>query len=713
MRTELELIQKIEAWLDGSMPAEDRRLFEENMLRDTHLLEEVALQQEVMNGIESAALRQKIQRAGRRWSRARNLRNWGGAGLAVIVLTAAIFLLAKRHPASPHSNIQAPIFSGTGTRDTIIPTNNGFTLSIPNTQPPSYGTQVRTKTTIPLQSFHINPNADTVIETAAGIILSIPAGSFLDSGGQAVTGPIDLVIHEALDPASIIKEGLSTRSGDQLLETGGMFYIDAIKDRQTLKIDPSRSIYVQVPANRYQPDMQLFTGRRLADGTIDWQDPRPMEHYLKTVDIHQLNFYPPGYLDSVRSWGCNAGDRQFTDSLYFSFAGFSSLVAAPNPPPAVDYIPRDTLILDSSVRPRYDCNIDPASIKAIWNDSFQNTLLATREFEARMPYIHMGGPKILDLYVQNLDKSLSTIDSMATTRHISGELQQIFRYFTARHDGKLPIGIQQLQQLNQYYSQKTKAFSEAVARTQKEFWDREARLDKKYTDHTNDSIERMNRNFQEELDINFREACRQLGYVTSQGRPSTNSYQLKLPATGWFNLDKYVKKATESRTTLKVTDPQTGKMAVIQYLPVTFQPDRSKDYDRLYIYLLPDSLNSYMLLTGADGVYTDKLNELMSYGLVCIGYKGERSFFYSQARIRPGDHSFSLQPIDSATLDNQLSKWGNRSQSAEMLQENVFYHWERQDRPRRLKDERLRDLRDKMERAFFNKCRFSGEATPQ
>ena len=62
MRTELELIQKIEAWLDGSMPAEDRRLFEEDMLRDTHLLEEVALQQEVMNGIESAALRQKIQR---------------------------------------------------------------------------------------------------------------------------------------------------------------------------------------------------------------------------------------------------------------------------------------------------------------------------------------------------------------------------------------------------------------------------------------------------------------------------------------------------------------------------------------------------------------------------------------------------------------------------------------------------------------------------
>ena len=51
MRTELELIQKIEAWLDGSMSAEEQRLFEENMLRDAHLLGEVRLQQEIMNGI--------------------------------------------------------------------------------------------------------------------------------------------------------------------------------------------------------------------------------------------------------------------------------------------------------------------------------------------------------------------------------------------------------------------------------------------------------------------------------------------------------------------------------------------------------------------------------------------------------------------------------------------------------------------------------------
>jgi len=730
MRTELELIQKIEAWLDGSMSAEEQRLFEENMLRDAHLLGEVRLQQEIMNGIENAALRQKIQQTGRLRRRRRNLRNWGGAGLAVILLTAAIFLIAKQHvPATPTSappNIpaksQAPIYSGATTHDTIIPTNTGFTLSIPNTQPDSNEQRVRTKNTIPLQSFHINTNADTVIETKGGIILSIPASSFLDSSGQPVTGPIDFVIHEALDPASIIKAGLSTRSGDQLLETGGMFYVDAVQDGRTLKIDPSRSIYAQVPANQYQPDMQLFTGRRLADGTIDWQDPRPLEHYLNTVDIHQLNFYPPHYLDSVRSWGYNADDRQFTDSLYFSFAGLSSQAAAPvrsSPvaaqPRPVDYTQRDTIILDSSIGPRYDCDIDPARIKAIWNDSFRNTLLATREFEQRMTYIHMAGPKILDLYVQNLDKNLSTIDSMtAASPYISGQLKgEIFPSFARRRDGKVPLGIQQLQKLNIYYIQKTQAFATAVARTQKEFWDHEALLDKKYTDHTIDSIERTSRNFQQELDINFREACRQLGYTIAPARPTPSVYQVKLPATGWFNLDKYVRTATEGRTTLNVTDPQTGKKTVIQYLPASFHPARWKDYDRLYVYLLPDRLSSYMRLTSANGSYPEKLNVLLSYDLVCIGYKGGQAFFYSKPKVQAGDHSFGLQPIDSATLDIQLKKWGNQSQSAGLLRENAFDRWRQQDRPRLQRNERLRDLRDKMERAFFSKCLFWGEAEPQ
>lgn len=93
---------------------------------------------------------------------------WGIAGLAVIVLTAAIFLLAKKHLSNPPVKTRSPTSSNTVTRDTIVPTYTGFALSIPVTQPPVNEARVRTKTTIPLQSFHIKPNAAILAGSITG-----------------------------------------------------------------------------------------------------------------------------------------------------------------------------------------------------------------------------------------------------------------------------------------------------------------------------------------------------------------------------------------------------------------------------------------------------------------------------------------------------------------------------------------------------------------
>jgi hypothetical protein len=287
---------------------------------------------------------------------------------------------------------------------------------------------------------------------------------------------------------------------------------------------------------------------------------------------------------------------------------------------------------------------------------------------------------------------------------LSGDLKQIFLAFAARHDRKLPIGMQQLEDLNRYYTQKTKAFAVAVAHTQKEFWNREDQLDKKYQDHDIDSIERVNRNFQQELDINVRDAYRQLGYDTTPIPPETNIYQVRLTTTGWFNIDRYVMEATESRTTLDVTDPRTGKKAVIQYQQARFLPEEWNTYEHLYVYLLPDRLSSYIRLTGANGTYVEKLNELLSYDLVCIAYKGDQAFFYSQPKVQPGDHSFSLRPIDSTTLNSELNKWGNRDQAEALIQDNSFHLFEHHDRPRQQRNEHIRDLQHKVEKAFFGKC---------
>ena len=78
---------------------------------------------------------------------------------------------------------------------------------------------------LPVQQFSLDASRDTVIETRAGITMSIPAKAFLNGDGRTATGKTILIVKEALDPASIIKAGLSSRSGDQLLESGGMFFL--------------------------------------------------------------------------------------------------------------------------------------------------------------------------------------------------------------------------------------------------------------------------------------------------------------------------------------------------------------------------------------------------------------------------------------------------------------------------------------------------------
>ncbi|MEJ0083218.1 MAG: hypothetical protein WDM78_20225 [Puia sp.] len=79
--------------------------------------------------------------------------------------------------------------------------------------------------------------------------------------------------------------------------------MDARKDGEVLMINPANGIYAEVPTDSVKPGMQLFSGRRMPDGRIDWINPGPLEHSLVPVDIQSLNFYPPHYLDSLKRWG--------------------------------------------------------------------------------------------------------------------------------------------------------------------------------------------------------------------------------------------------------------------------------------------------------------------------------------------------------------------------------------------------------------------------
>ncbi|TDW99518.1 hypothetical protein [Dinghuibacter silviterrae] len=637
MRKELDTIEKIEGYLEGSLPQDSRIEFEQEMAADPVLREQVRLQQLLMEGLDRTAWSQKIQQAKRRYHRGRFFRRWGTAGMGIVLLSLAL-LYTHRHPAAAPPPVK-----------------------------------------LPEQAFTLNGSRDTVIETPAGIVFSIPAGCFLDDAGKPVQGPLTLVVQEALDPAAIMRAGLSTRSGGGLLETGGMFYLNALREGRPLRIDPTRGVYAEIPTDTIRPGMELYTGRLSPDGIIDWVNPRPLETDLVPVDITGLDFYPPHYLDSLRRWGYDADNKSFTDSLYFSLAaraGYGSDSA---------YIP---------------CGIDPAKVKTIWGPRFQNTLLSTREFEARMPWIHRTlDERILDLYVDHLDKPLYQVDSMAANVLLPGSpLKDQFLRFAGRHDGRVRIGSTAYRRLRDYYRTKARLFREAVTKTENEYWSYQDRLNEETTsralEHGRDSAWRAAQNFEQELTLNFKSVCRQAGIGSELPK---ESYRVTLTNTGWCNIDRAAATATVTRTSIDAIDPQTGRKVSIRYAPFSIRVDAS--YERVYVYLLPDSLNSYVRLSSAGGAYSESLNASIGYGLVCIAYKGTQAYLYEEKRLRSTDYGLIRPvPVGDSALTRRLNAW---YRDGSLQQENKFQKGEWIDEKRRSRNEKLRDLQTRLTRMLF------------
>ncbi|HEY0029440.1 MAG TPA: hypothetical protein VGC65_01685 [Bacteroidia bacterium] len=740
MRRELELMKTIENYLKGNLSAADKITFENKIKANPELQKEVELQKQLLEGIERAGLKQSAKQSLKKHRFNKNLRNWGLTGLAVAILTVSAIVLYNsviKKNAKENAPQELPELNEQG--DKLWSDADKF---------------------LELQNFELDAEKDTVIETKDGIVIAIPANSFLDASGKPAKGKIDLEVKEALHAADIMKAGLSTRSGDKLLETGGMFYINARQDGASLTIDTKNPLYAEIPTNEVKPGMQLFEGKRLPDGTIDWVNPKPIQKDLIPVDILSLDFYPPAYLDSLKSWGYNNKDKRFTDSLYYSFAAYfpdehsarakatadsiaavaeasAAMVAAEmqvasdrgaskkemaaleKKYAALNYKEK-SLYPEGSLSEQLGNDssfgvhgINPARVKAIWSDKFQNTLLATREFEERLPYIHRTcNESVLDMYVNNLDKNLCTIDSMVaqprgnseSDGYISGYPE--FLKFAARGDGKVKNGNTNVRLLKAYYEQKAKIYSEAISKTVNEFRNKQLKKDvdaaqKKMENANNESL-RKSDNLMTEFNLNVTEAYRQLGYKKSTPAPmSVAAYGVAIQTTGWNNVDKYVMESTLARTTLDYTDPQSGKKAVINYEPLTISITDVKSYDRVLVYLLPDELNSFMRVEKKNEAFEEKLNELMSYKMVCIAYKGEESFYFSQDNVKPGTLTISLIKTTNADITNNVNKLGKLSQVKAMNDDLNYMAFEKEEAKRQVMLAAINELTNKVRPVIF------------
>lgn len=105
----------------------------------------------------------------------------------------------------------------------------------------------------------INGATGGVVRSTNGTAVHIPAFAMLDEFGNPVSGDVTITLTEALSPLEYFTEGLTTVSGDRILETDGMIRIEAAAENGgELCLDPDAEMTILVPSTNVDPRMELF-----------------------------------------------------------------------------------------------------------------------------------------------------------------------------------------------------------------------------------------------------------------------------------------------------------------------------------------------------------------------------------------------------------------------------------------------------------------------
>lgn len=725
MRDELNLMELADRYLRGELNATERAAFEERMRTNDELRELVEDQRALLGGMERLALRPVVNKAYRSYKFGKWLPGIGGAAVIAILVVGG-WMLAKDS-----------IHSTEASHDPSEQVEQLRTLSD------------TTGTGLPALVMVIDPTRDTTLLTPSGSLLDVPSRTFVDAAGNTVGTPVRVTMLEAFDASSIMKAGLSTMSGDTLLETGGMFFLDASSNGSPVAIAPGKTINVLIPADGVKAGMKLYDGVLGADSILDWKDPVELPRTLVPVDITTLDFYPPNYLKTIAELGSNANDRAYTDSLYWTFDCRELTTSAPtNAIPILEARSserqgniqnRGANVSDSMSAGRADngaqasvkskrrsgiCGIDPAKVRTIWSERFNGTNLATREFEERMRAIHRNCDNaVLDLYVNDLDKDLRTLDRRAVDLGYGA-----FLPFAERNEGRVNLPAGSADRLKRIYAEWSRAHAEAARSAHKAYWERQRELDEKYAqrqrvDQESESAARQQL-LREETEANMQSVYTQLGYsvqpeARSMGTDASSSstdairrpvtlpappraaFNAQVRTLGWKNIDQAMS-AAYARQSTSVSDGVNTRRATITYDPCIVSLKDDNTYEEVRVYLIPQGFSSFQRMGKGLGTrYEENLNALFTYDLIILAQKTGSSWYFERRGLKGTSQlTAALEPISEEQLTRNLMGF-DRIRGTALLNASNYMSFAAGDAPRQRSNLDKQELRRDLEPVVF------------
>lgn len=355
MRIELQLFDRIDTYLNGSMNAANRSAFEQEMKESAELRAMVETQKLIVQGVQRQALLAEINRFSKpnpMWT----ITKWLSIGIVVAVLISAgiWWKFAENNQPAAQKPQQAKFekaadaistppkdsTSETGIIDggmlpgqPLLHENTTVSIagigdkpivaeSLPGTDPYDVG-GLKTWVLPQRQYFNIENKSGETIECSNGTLIIVPPNAFIDQTGKFITAEVQLEVVEALSVADMLAYNLTTMNDGKLLQSGGMVYIRPTVNGSKVEIHPKRPLYIEIPTEKKLPEMLAWKGET-SGGNINWTQPKKLEKFLTPVKFDLLDFLPVGFADEVEASlpfrNHYTISKFLTDSLYYSLA---------------------------------------------------------------------------------------------------------------------------------------------------------------------------------------------------------------------------------------------------------------------------------------------------------------------------------------------------------------------------------------------------------
>lgn len=528
--------------------------------------------------------------------------------------------------------------------ETDVPEEGYFSITAPQ--------HTDSSGTLPVQYFTFSPAHGHIIECTGGTIIDLPDHCIVDENGHMITGEVQIGVQEALSVPDMLLAGLSTQSGDQLLMSDGMIHLSISANGKKAKFDPAKPIHIEIPTPSPIPGMMAYKGEVSENNRINWVDPKPLDRYLLHVDLALLDFYPAGFREAVASGmpykGHEKADELITDSLFYAMSvyqpgdlinGFYS--TAYNEP-----LMRGSKEIengkytkkafgsesDSTEYMPSQYGIDPALIKVLRSEAYENTFIATREFELRLQDIYKTcSEEVLQLYADNTNMDLYRVDSMAAAYLQGYSKQATFLDYAALKCTNVQDAPPTSTHLQDYFRKRLQEIKEELDAERNKLL---AALQEK-----NDAFEKTANNY--------------IALLAKRESYKMRRYGLNWSDTGWVNIDKPI---------------VTGCPGIREADDLTCVIDNSEAFDRAYVYIVFPGIKSISRYNSDDDHTFYPGNRVANsillpctqpYAFVAIGYAGNTPAFQSMW-FDPGAAPYGnmlLEKTDEAGLRMRLKEF--------------------------------------------------------